>query len=147
MKKTLIVLALVAVVGIGLGLLLYNKPHQDMAGVAFYDKMLKTSPEERTKLMGKVARLSGKVQGVSSSDSLLNVFLDLGNGLSAINCQFQGDDMELAKALAEGQEVVVKGIFSGMEASASQEEDDLFAGLLDQANDQIFLTRCLVVEP
>jgi hypothetical protein len=122
-KRLIYLFVVVLISGLGLGFYLYNKPHQGIANeipvyrlsavnlIRDYD-----AGEEKanSKYLGKVLEVKGIVAEKSKDEKgMINVTLQ-GPDLAGVGCQFDPKAQEELGSIKEGQEVVVKGICTGV---------------------------------
>lgn len=121
-RKLLIIGGILVIIGISVGIYIYNKPHINLGHtrpdlvlsadslVALYE-----SDESRADslLLGKVIEVSGTVADVvTNSDSTITVMLKT-TKMGQVSCQLSEEASAGAKIVI-GQEVVLRGSCSGM---------------------------------
>lgn len=118
-KKIIIPLLLLAVIGAGVGFYMYNKPVTKMAQMkvdeAVSAEQLFTAYEAdeaaaNAKYLDKVVEVKGKVVKSNKDEEKTTIMLDTGDMLANIMCQMEDKTIELPK---EGTTVTVKGLCSG----------------------------------
>ena len=124
MKRLLGIGLLLALLGLGVGYFMYNKPHQNMdkakVDVALEASELFTAfetneAEANEKYLDKIIKVSGTVKEVSTDDKgNISVTLESGSEMFGVICQM--DDLtEHAKTNFEpGEQVTFKGVCTGM---------------------------------
>lgn len=123
MKKALIIILALAVVGGFFGYRMYNKPHKDMTEA---ESDLKVSAEEllssfendetnaNAKYNDKVVEVSGSVSDVSTDeDGNVKVTLDAGNPMGGVICQLDNLSEHKRTDFPIGEEVAFKGLCTG----------------------------------
>ena len=122
MKKVLIVLlGLVILGGIG-GYFLWNKPHQDVASakadvVFTADHLLNAFETDENaanaKYLDKIIKVNGMIKDIENNDAgEISVILATDNEMSSVICNFAPDFGDTQK-LKSGDEIVIKGLCSG----------------------------------
>ena len=137
MKKLLLFIAVIVILGGGFAFYLYNKP---VASIDSIDAALTISADElfsqfenneteaNSKYLGKIIEVHGKVKDFSIGDSGdLNLVLASGNEMFGINC-----------GLAKGQDVRYKNYQVGDSIKIKGE----CTGILSD----VVLTRCVIVK-
>lgn len=120
MKKALIILLALGVIGAGYGYYMYNKPvaslEKKKADVEVVASKLVEDYEADEKAanniyLGKVVQVSGKVAGITEEGGRKKIQIETSNPISAVICELEtGGETGTLKA---GDEVVVKGLCSG----------------------------------
>jgi hypothetical protein len=123
LKKIIYITLVVLISGLGFGFYLYNKPHQGIANeqpafrlsaatlISDYDKNENLA---NTKYLGKVVEVKGVISE-KSKDEKGNFNLTLqGPDLAGVGCQFDPKADEKFAMVKEGQEVVIKGLCTGV---------------------------------
>ncbi|MCO6476016.1 MAG: hypothetical protein J5I94_05305 [Phaeodactylibacter sp.] len=136
MKKLLGIGLLLALVGLGVGYFMYNKPHQNMekaeADVSLQASELFSAFESdegsaNEKYLDKVIQVTGTVKEVSTDEEgNVSLTLDSGNGLFGVICQLDNLAEHERTDFQPGEQVTLKGKCTGM--------------LMD-----VVLVRCVVV--
>lgn len=124
MKNALIVVALLALIGVGVGLYLYNKPHKDiahatpdfeLASAQLFADFETDEAAAQARYLDKVVEVNGTVREVSAAEEGgLNVILNTESDFAGVICQFNAEQAEAAAGLQTGQEVTIKGVCTGM---------------------------------
>ena len=123
MKKIIIILLVLGVVGAFFGYTQYNKTHEslesvkadqtmDAAGIYASYENDETSANE--KFNGKVVEVSGIIQSVSTDESgLLKVTLDSENDFGGVICQMNKEKGYTESDFDEGSKVTLRGDCTG----------------------------------
>ena len=123
MKKILIIGLLLAIVGAGVGFMVYNKPHQNMQSATPDFKMtaaelfsdFETNENNaNAKYLDKVIELNGTIQSVSSEENKVSITLDAGGMLGGVICQLDELSEHKRTSFQAGEAVQVKGLCTGM---------------------------------
>jgi hypothetical protein len=106
------------------GIYLYNKPHKNvsaskpeysMSAAALFNAYEENEAESDAKYGGQVIEVRGKVREATQDDEgALNITLDTGNDFFGIICEFQPKSKQRREDFQAGQEVVLKGLCTGM---------------------------------
>ncbi|MER2999485.1 OB-fold protein [Pontibacter populi] len=137
MKKLILITLAAAVIAAIVGFLLYNKPHRDTASAtsdfiveapALLQEFTQDETAANQKYLDKVVAVKGKVKLISADDEgNLNLILDANDAMAGVICTIPKADVASADGVKEGDEVVVKGVCTGV--------------LMD-----VVLVRCVVAE-
>ena len=118
MKKILMVVAALALIGVGTGMYLWNKKPEtvdDKKGVAVSAMALAqayTASEQQANALylNKVIEVSGVVSETEANqDGGLMVILDSGDPMAGVQCAMREKGLQIAK----GQKLTIKGFCSG----------------------------------
>lgn len=122
-KKIIYITIVILISGLGFGFYLYNKPHQGIedeqpafrmsaaALISDYDANEETA---NAKYLGKIVEVKGVIaEKAKDEKGIINVTLQ-GPDLAGVGCQFDPNAQEELAAVKEGQEVVIKGICTGV---------------------------------
>lgn len=141
MKRiSLIILVFGIIIAGGIGYYMFNKPHTDVLKTTPYFKgttaelaqQLSNADSASLNLyVEQVIEVAGSIQSIGATITLSN----------NINCEL--DSSQAAMNYQVGQEVTIKGIFSGIEGGG---EDDIFSDMLGEAEPLIRLKGCFVLE-
>lgn len=124
MKRILILLAGIGVIGLIVGLIIYNKPHKNI-GKSKADFTL-TSQElfaafesneavANEKYLDKVIAVSGKVTASSTDeDGLTSITLDGGGMMFGVICKLDALTAHARNDFSPGEDITLKGVCSGM---------------------------------
>ena len=136
MKRLLGIGLLLALLGLGVGYFMYNKPHQNMdkakVDVALEASELFTAfetneAEANEKYLDKIIKVSGTVKEVSTDDKgNISVTLESGSEMFGVVCQMDDLTKHAKTNFEPGEQVTFKGVCTGM--------------LMD-----VVLVRCVVV--
>ena len=122
MKKILLIGGLLAIVGIGIGYSIYNKPHENIRSiepdVATTSTILFTQFETdenaaNSEYLGKTIKVTGKVQGVKTESGKTSVTLEGGGMIFGVICNLDEQSEHPRIEFEEGEEVTFKGKCSG----------------------------------
>jgi tRNA_anti-like len=120
MKKLVIPLLLLGIIGAGIGYYMYNKPVASLEHkkpdtvveasqlVSDYEADEKSANE---KYLGKVVQVSGKVADITTEEGKKKVILETGNPMSMIICELENGNAPVS--IKAGDEVKMKGMCSG----------------------------------
>jgi hypothetical protein len=120
MKKILVALIVLALIGAGFGYYLYNKPvesleHKKADVVISADQLVKDyESDEKSanqKYLGKVVEVSGKVTEITSEEGKKKVNLETSNPISTVICELE-ESLNTGN-LKKGDDVKMKGMCSG----------------------------------
>ncbi|NDK56632.1 OB-fold protein [Pontibacter fetidus] len=124
MKKILLIVLSVAVIGIVAAVLLYNKPHRDTASAesdfavaapVLLQEFTTDEAAANQKYLDKVVAVRGKVKTmVPDEEGNINLTLDANNAMSGVICTIPKTDAESAANVKAGDEVTVKGVCTGV---------------------------------
>lgn len=123
MKKILIAVAMLALVGAGVGLYLWNKPFANMSSksadltvnAADLVKAYQASePDANAKYLNKVIQVSGTVGEVTKNDKgEQTIYLDGGDPMARVSCELDTHTDQKDQSFTTGQPVTFKGICTG----------------------------------
>lgn len=118
MKKILIIVFSLCLVGLSVGLYMFNKPLESVSSmkvnysVNASDLLVAFEEDEttaNTKYLDKVLQVEGIVDKLERSEDNTTVYLDAGNPMSNIIFQLEKSEADLQK----GDKVTLKGICTG----------------------------------
>lgn len=124
MKKILVAVIAVLVIGAGVAMYMFNKPHKDIAGAeadvkigaaALFDQYSANEADANTKYLDKVISVSGTVGSINrdnAEEPSLN--LNTNDMMGVVTCQFLPDHAYELDNVQEGDEITVKGQCTGM---------------------------------
>ncbi len=122
-KKIFLAIGLMALAGVAFGIYLFNKPHQSVLNEKpdfqvesseIINEFEKNEDAANKKFNGKVVEVVGVVSEKSKDEQgKLNITLQ-GQDIAGIGCVFEKAAQSKAATLAEGQEVKIKGICTGI---------------------------------
>jgi hypothetical protein len=131
MKRKSILITLAALVFVGLvsaGIVykfVINKPHTNyekakpefiLSAADLYSSFVSDRPAAEKKYNGKVVLLSGKLDKVDVSDSLVTGVFVFDQGMfgdEGIRCSMLADNATKLKAIPQGSEIQIKGFLTG----------------------------------
>lgn len=120
MKKLLLILLGLGVIGVAVGYYMYNKPVEslenkkpamEVTAAKIVEDYQANETTANDLYLGKVIQVNGKVGAVTTEEGKKKITIDSGNPMSAIICEME-DDSEAANVQA-GQDIAVKGKCSG----------------------------------
>jgi hypothetical protein len=124
MKKLILITISATVIAAIVGFLLYNKPHRDTASAtsdfvveapALLQEFTQNEAAANEKYLDKVVAVKGKVKLMTPDDEgNLNLILDAADEMAGVICTIPKADAESAAGVKEGDEVVVKGVCTGV---------------------------------
>ena len=124
MKKLILITLAAAVIAAIVGFLLYNKPHRDTASAtsdfiveapALLQEFTSNETAANQKYLDKVVAVKGKVKLISADDEgNVNLILDANDTMAGVICTIPKADAASAKGIKEGDEVIVKGVCTGV---------------------------------
>ncbi len=122
-KKIILSLSIIIIAGVSYGIYLFNMPRQSVSkeapdfqleSAAIVSEYEKDENSANQKFNGKVVEVTGIVAEKSKDEQgKLNVILQ-GEDIAGIGCVFEPAAQLKAATLAEGQEVKIKGICTGI---------------------------------
>ena len=124
MKRLLGIGLLLALLGLGVGYFMYNKPHQNMdkakVDVALEASELFTAfetneAEANEKYLDKIIKVSGTVKEVSTDDEgNISVTLESGSEMFGVVCQMDDLTKHAKTNFEPGEQITFKGVCTGM---------------------------------
>jgi hypothetical protein len=124
MKKITLLVGILAVIGIGIGVMMYNKPHQNIksakADVSINAAELFAAYETdeaaaNAQYLDKMIEVKGKVVEVKEGeDGNIGVTLDGGGMMFGVICELDNLTDHKRTEFPVGEEVTFKGICTGM---------------------------------
>lgn len=118
MKKILIALVLLGMVGAGVGLYLFNKPlestesmksHYSMAASDLLQAFENNEDEANSKYLDKVIEVNGNVAKMDNKEGTITIYLDADNPLSSVIFQLEHSETNIK----QGDDITLKGICTG----------------------------------
>lgn len=112
-------LALLGVLGAGIGFYMYNKPVDKMktmkvdetiSAEEFFTTYEEDEMAANKRFLDKVIEVKGTVVKSVKDDMKITIFLDTGDMLANIMCQMESQDIEIP---ADGSSVTIKGLCTG----------------------------------
>lgn len=124
MKRYIKYVLLLALIGMGIGFYLYNKPHQNMQR-AKADMTLPASElfsafeanedAANAQYLDKVVQVEGVIQDINQDENgQFSLTLESGSDMFGVICQFDEQSEHQTDHLKTGQKVTLKGICTGM---------------------------------
>lgn len=122
MKRIIIIILAIALVGGIIAYQMYNKPHKDMTSAESdisieASELLKAFETDESaanqQYNDKVIAVSGKVADVSNEDGIVKVTLDAGNPLGGVICQLDELSEHDRTDFETGETVTLKGLCTG----------------------------------
>jgi ABC-type amino acid transport substrate-binding protein len=143
MKKNIRTILLAAIVlalaGVGVGVFMFNKkvpstadlkPDFTATATDFYNEFDTDEKVAFNKYKDKVVQLSGKVQAVNAAaEGRVDVILADDAIAGTLSFSLEPDQTAKGKALKEGDAITLKGICTGIQSAAEEEEDSLLSSL------------------
>ncbi|MCB0560905.1 MAG: hypothetical protein H6573_19535 [Lewinellaceae bacterium] len=124
MKKLIGIGLLLALLGVGVGYFMYNKPHQNMEkaeadmtleSTALFSAFEANEAEANEKYLDKVIKISGTVKEVNTDEEgNISLTLESGNELFGVICQMDNLTKQEKTDFKIGEQVTLKGICTGM---------------------------------
>ncbi len=124
MKKYLIYIGVLGIIGIAVAVYMYNKPHKNIRNSKADFKMEATrliaefeenETEANARYLDKVIEVSGIVSKVSADEKEnITVTLEGESPLSGVVCQFDNLSTHPRTNFSEGENVTFKGICTGL---------------------------------
>ena len=124
MKKLIGIGFLLALLGLGVGYFMYNKPHQNMEkaeadmtleSTALFSAFEANEAEANEKYLDKVSKISGTVKEVNTDEEgNISLTLESGNELFGVICQMDNLTKQEKTDFKIGEQVTLKGICTGM---------------------------------
>lgn len=124
MKKLIGIGLLLALLGVGVGYFMYNKPHQNMEkaeadmtleSTALFSAFEVNEAEANEKYLDKVIKISGTVKEVNTDEEgNISLTLESGNELFGVICQMDNLTKQEKTDFKIGEQVTLKGICTGM---------------------------------
>lgn len=118
----LIVIAVAAVVGVSIGVYLWNKPHKNMEqaqvdmAISAIELMADFNEDEEAanaKYLDKVIAVKGTVMSVNESNGAITVSLETNDDLGAVACELDNLTAQARTSFEPGEEVTFKGVCTG----------------------------------
>jgi hypothetical protein len=117
-KKILIAISLLALIGVGTGIYVWYKPHkkvEDVKGISVTAESLSkeynaNEKEADTKYLNKAIEVSGRIGEIDKNqDGGIMVVLKTGDPMAGVQCAMRDKNV----SVATGQDVTIKGFCSG----------------------------------
>lgn len=122
MKKLLIVVILLGLIGLFWGYKMWNKPHENISEqkVAFtvsannvLGEFEKNEADANTKYINKIIKVTGKVSNIESNDSTSIVTLETDNPMSGVICELDPYSKHPRTNFQVGESIAFKGYCTG----------------------------------
>lgn len=147
MKKVIIAVVVIGILGAGVGLYLKNKkveglehatPSYTISATQLFEEFAKDEAQALDKFRNKVLLVEGVIQDVRPvNDSIASILLNADDsGLGTIKCGLGKDYVEAAKELNVEETIRIKGICSGV-----SKVEDFGITIMD-----VELNRCVIVK-
>ena len=123
MKKIIIIGLVLAIMGAGMGWMIYNKPHQNMqsanadfkmTATELYNNFEANENAANTKYLDKIIEVKGTIQSVSEEENKKSITLDAGGMLGGVICQLDELSEHKRTTFEVGEIVQFKGLCTGM---------------------------------
>jgi len=123
MKKILITVIILGVVGAAIGLYLYNKPVADISDLKpdvkitaseLFEKYSSDEMEANNSFLGKIVEVTGTVREISSDQEGKTIILETGDMLAGINCGMSETSNSTIEKYKTGDNVTIRGECTGM---------------------------------
>lgn len=123
MKKLLIAILILAVIGGIVGYKMYNKPHTDIASTKpeitltateLFNDFDQDEQMANEKYLGKIVEVSGTINQVNKTDGeIVSVSLETGDLLAGMTCLLDEVDNSHRSDFSEGEDVTMRCICTG----------------------------------
>ncbi len=124
MKKTFILIGILALVGFMMGLYIYNKPHKNMnrtsadiniEALELFQAYEGNEEAANQMYLDKVIQVQGTIRAIEKDETgQVNVTLDTGSDLFGIRCQMDELSDPANFSALKGEKITLKGICTGM---------------------------------
>ena len=124
MKKTFLIIGILAVIGGGVGYYMYNKPLEDMASAKtditlaateLFSAFEADEAAANAKFLDKKVQVTGKVLQVETDgEGIVGITLEAGGMLGGVLCKLDRLSEHKRTTFQEGEEVTFKGICTGI---------------------------------
>lgn len=120
MRKVILFILMLGIIGAGVGYYMYNKPvaslekkkpDVEVSASKLIEDYETDETAANTTYLGKVVQVSGKIADVTEEEGKKKVQLETSNPISMIICELE--DGTSAEQLKTGDEVIVKGLCTG----------------------------------
>lgn len=118
----LIIIAVAAVIGVSVGIYLWNKPHKNMERaqadvvISATELMADFNEDEaaaNTKYLDKVIAVKGTIMGVNESNGVTTISLETNDDFGAVACELDNLTEQTHTGFEPGAEVTFKGLCTG----------------------------------
>lgn len=122
MKKIILVLLLLGLIGGYIGFKMYNKPFANLQTKAADfslppSALLAAFAEDEVKAnatyLDKTIELKGTIKNITTENDATRITLDAGNPLGAVICEMDGQNDFALEQLKTGEEIILRGVCSG----------------------------------
>ena len=122
MKKILIAILALGVIGGGVGYYMWNKPPESMAtrksdiGISttqLFDAFQKDETAANAQYVGKIIIINGKVKDSRTVDGVHKLTLEAGPNDAVVNCELDNNTQHARTAFTPGETVNIKGECAG----------------------------------
>ena len=122
MKKIIYLILIAVIIGGGIGLYQYNKPHKNMSSavsdytisaVELFNEYDEDEIGSNEKYLDKVIEVNGTVQEVKEEDGIVTVVLG-SDGMFGVVCQLDELTRHKRTSFTNGENVTFKGICTGV---------------------------------
>lgn len=123
MRKVLLFILMLGIIGAGVGYYMYNKPVASLEKKkpeveVTASQLLADYETDETKAnemyLGKLVQVSGKVASITDEAGVVKILLEISNPLSSITCELE-TGMEIGP-LKPGDDVIIKGSCTGYQS-------------------------------
>ncbi len=123
MKKFLIALVLLGLIGAGIGYTIYNKPHENISRAEAEQKLTanelfsayeSNEAAANTSYLDKVIEVTGTVRETSvGDDGIVNIILDSDDMMFGVRCQLDNLSKHKRTEFKTGEKITLKGKCTG----------------------------------
>jgi hypothetical protein len=122
MKKILLIGLTIAVIGIGIGLMMYNKPHENMANAkvdasieapALFSAFSTDEAAANEKYLNKTVAVTGTVSETKNENGAVSVMLASDDLMFGVKCELDALSEHKRKEFQSGEKVTFKCICTG----------------------------------
>jgi hypothetical protein len=123
MKKILLFLLVLAAIGVGVGLMMYNKPHENMQSAkadlavqaeALFAEFSTDEAAANEKYLNKIVAVNGTVADATKDDKgNTSVQLESGDMLFGVKCELDPLSKHKRTEFQKGEKVTLKGVCTG----------------------------------
>lgn len=120
MRKVILFILMLGIIGAGVGYYMYNKPvaslekkkpDVEVSASKLIEDYEADETAANTTYLGKVVQVSGKIADITAEEGKKKVQLETSNPISMIICELE--DGTSAEQLKTGDEVIIKGLCTG----------------------------------
>lgn len=122
MKKYILILSLIGIIGAFVGFKIYNKPHEDigkakvvhtLSASELFAAYEKNEQDANTTYLDKIIVVNGTVKEVVEEDGITNVMLESDDMMFGVSCQLDQLIQHKRNRFAAGEKVSFKGKCTG----------------------------------